>query len=284
MRSLAALGWPEGMSTWPDQPEKRPGVLSEITSWLSFELLEALIDSNSLEPRHLSLIANGELVSRERFVADDRIVGGAVRAHLNQGGTVSLRALEDRLPSVRAACEDLSDQLGHPTQANAYLTPPGRQGFSHHWDTHITVAIQIHGQKTWELAAPVVEAPVFPHLAWPKVGFTDEQNDRLQNSPPEQSILLTPGDVLWVPRGWIHNPFSAGSSDDPPSLHLTIGIRQRTVADTAANLVTQAWTQPDLRRALPPNFDRSTEARVAADLLVRWLASFEGRYPPEIRS
>ena len=259
MNVLDALGWPEGIAEWPAAPQLRAGRLPELESWFSMRQFDALVDTDSLGPQNVTLIADKQPVIRSSFVVKGRIRSGAIRRHLEGGGTVSLRALEDRLPAVRVACEDLSEQLGHATQANAYLTPSGHQGFAHHWDTHITVAIQLCGQKVWELVSPVTDDPVFPDMAWPTIGFTGDQAARMRDEPPDASYTLRPGDVLWVPRGWIHNPYSPGSSDDPPSLHLTIGIRQRVYLDAATELIARSWRDKAMREAIPPGCTDSVQ-------------------------
>ena len=52
---------------------------------------------------------------------------------------------------LRALVRGLEEQLGHPCQANAYLTPPGSQGFALHSDTHDVFVFQTFGAKEWEV-------------------------------------------------------------------------------------------------------------------------------------
>lgn len=68
--------------------------------------------------------------------------------------------------------------------------------------------------------------------------------------PSSLSIRLSAGDVLYVPRGWIHE---AQSGPETSSWHLTLGIHPATWYDVLARaLEISALREPILRRALPP--------------------------------
>ena len=210
---------------------------------MSVEELNLLIDTDCLNPRLIALIKDGQILKSQAYIQNNHLIPGAIRRHLGEGVTLSVRALHETNPAIAAFCRQLADELGHPTQANCYLTPSGHQGFAHHWDPHITVIIQISGKKTWDLYAPMIPDPVYPQLAWTTVGFTDTQRQYLESHDPDYSITLLPGDVLWIPRGWIHNPYAPEAGAEP-SLHLTIGIVQRTFHWVATRLLEEAIHDP----------------------------------------
>lgn len=126
------------------------------------------------------------------------------------GATVVFQGLHRSFPPLVDLIAELELELGHPCQANAYLTPPGSQGFAVHSDVHDVFVLQTAGTKQWEL------------------------------HPPEGSEepLLEPGHVMYLPTGTPH----AARAQDTVSLHITIGINQltwrglvrRTVADAVA--------------------------------------------------
>jgi lysine-specific demethylase/histidyl-hydroxylase NO66 len=91
---------------------------------------------------------------------------------------------------------ELELELGHPCQANAYLTPPGAQGFAVHSDSHDVFVLQTHGTKMWEVHG--------------------------EGGPGD--LLLEPGVVAYLPTGTPH----AARAQESVSLHLTIGINQLT--------------------------------------------------------
>ncbi len=167
-------------------------------------------------------------------------------------------------------CRDLAEDLGHPVQANAYLTPVGGVGFRHHWDTHAVVVVQLSGQKTWELTRPVIKNPSEPDGSWRARGFTDEQRRRLENQPPDFAPTLTPGQILWVPRGWVHAPYSPEGGTGP-SLHVTFGVLEYTRQRLYELLLNLVAGDDDAREALQPQPDVAMELAAARGDLVRRL-------------
>ena len=117
-------------------------------------------------------------------------------ALFEDGATVVLQGLHRYHPPLTDLVADLELELGHPVQANAYLTPPGAQGFAVHTDSHDVFVFQTAGSKRWE------------------VHGTDG---------PEE-IQLEPGCSLYLPAGTPH----AARTEDTVSLHVTIGINQLT--------------------------------------------------------
>ena len=71
-----------------------------------------------------------------------------------------LQGLHRVWPPIIELCQQLAAELGHPVQANAYVTPPQNQGFSNHYDVHDVFVLQIEGEKRWQIHAPVLEAPL----------------------------------------------------------------------------------------------------------------------------
>jgi bifunctional lysine-specific demethylase and histidyl-hydroxylase NO66 len=126
------------------------------------------------------------------------------------GATVVFQGLHRSFPPLVDLISELELELAHPCQANAYLTPPGSQGFAVHSDSHDVFVLQTAGTKQWEL------------------------------HPPEgdEEPLLEPGHVMYLPTGTPH----AARAQDTVSLHITIGINQltwrgllrRTLADAVA--------------------------------------------------
>ncbi len=124
----------------------------------------------------------------------------AVREFRN-GATVVFQGLHRSFPPLVDLIAELEVELGHPCQANAYLTPPGAQGFAVHSDTHDVFVLQIAGTKQWELH--------------PAPGNPDQR---------DEEPLLEPGHVMYLPTGTPH----AARAQHTVSLHITIGINQLT--------------------------------------------------------
>jgi ribosomal protein L16 Arg81 hydroxylase len=112
------------------------------------------------------------------------------------GATVVLQGLHRYHPPLTRLVRLLELEVGHPCQANAYLTPPGAQGFARHSDSHDVFVFQTHGHKQWEI-------------------HTEDRVD---------DVLLEPGLSMYLPTGTPH----AARAQDSVSLHVTLGINQLT--------------------------------------------------------
>ncbi|MEV3859114.1 cupin domain-containing protein [Streptomyces sp. NPDC050095] len=259
---------------WPTVPLLHTGDERDFVGLPTLDEVDALIDTNCLTSRQTVLVKDGRLVDRKRYAKGDRLVPGFVREHIDTGGTLSLRRLHETFPGVALFCRSLAEELGHPVQANAYLTPPGQQGFQHHWDTHAVIIVQLHGAKRWELFEPVVTDPTEPDGSWSATGFTDEQREHFETGEPFTNPTLLPGDVLWVPRGWVHNPRAA--TCEGPSLHITFGVLEYTRHWIARQLIDQAASDVTQRAALPPNPDVAAAVDETRYGLLRWLEALDG--------
>lgn len=148
--------------------------------------------------------------------------------------------------------------LGHPAQVNAYVTPASSRGFDPHYDTHDVFVIQISGAKHWRIHEPVHRHPLADQP------WTDHRDAVAERSRAEPAIdaVFEPGDVLYLPRGWIHSATALGGT----SIHLTIGVHAATRHDVLSRLLSAAGGDERLRRSLPLGTDFTDPASLADDL------------------
>ena len=160
-------------------------------------------------------------------VSDDKLV-----RLFADGATMVLQGLHRVWPPILAFSQQLAAELGHPVQANAYVTPPQNQGFSDHYDVHDVFVLQIAGEKRWSIHAPVLEAPLRSQP------WTDRRRavEQQAQQPPLIEAVLRPGDCLYLPRGFLHAAVALGGV----STHLTIGVHSWTRYALAEQLLDQA--------------------------------------------
>ena len=79
---------------------------------------------------------------------------------------------------------------------------------------------------------------------------------------PSADHVLEEGDVLYLPRGFIHSAEALGGV----SIHLTIGIHSHTRHDLVRSLLELAEEDPRLRRSLPLGVDVGDPAQLSSDL------------------
>lgn len=98
------------------------------------------------------------------------------------------------------------------------MTPPNSQGFAPHYDDIEAFVLQIEGKKRWRLYKPRSENEYLPRKASPN--FTEHEIGK-----PILETIITAGDLLYFPRGTIHQGDTLGF--DEHSLHVTISVYQK---------------------------------------------------------
>ena len=142
-------------------------------------------------------------------------------AQLADGATLVLQGLHRTWPPLVDFGSQLADELGHPVQINAYITPPQNRGFAPHYDVHDVFVLQVSGRKRWRIHEPVVPDP----LRQPELGeVAAPRSPRAAETEPLIDTVLEPGDALYLPRGTIHAAEALGET----SIHLTVGIHPVT--------------------------------------------------------
>ncbi|MBV8592245.1 MAG: hypothetical protein JO212_19690, partial [Acetobacteraceae bacterium] len=83
---------------------------------------------------------------------------------------------------------------------------------------------------------------------------------------------LEPGDLLYLPRGFVHTT----ETSDSFSLHVTLGITVYTWIELLTEWVQLSTHSPSFRRALPPGFaGRENVRRSLGDRFARMLAELK---------
>jgi ribosomal protein L16 Arg81 hydroxylase len=156
-------------------------------------------------------------------------------------------------PWIAAICHDLQSAFPY-VFAQTYLTPPFSQTLNPHADDRDVIVIQLLGQKEWSVYQDVPIPFPYPHE---QVG---KRNDlpvppHVLNGPTSISKTLKPGDVLYIPRGHVHQAFSS----DDLSCHITIAIATFDwTLGAAIHRMTQAILMQDMesRKSMLPIHNR----------------------------
>ena len=164
-----------------------------------------------------------------------------VRSHSRRNGRPSSSTpWQHRWPTVAAMSRHLEAYFGCPIHTYLLLTPPGAQGLAPHYDAYEVFVLQIDGVKHWRFYGAARDLPVASDQA---------AIPRDQLGPPTQEVFLQPGDLLYMPRGHVHEAFTS----DRASLHLTIGVRVFRWLDLMQRALTGAGSADvRFRQSLPP--------------------------------
>jgi len=205
-------------------------------------------------------------------VSDDKLL-----QHFAAGATLVLQGLHRTWAPLIDFTQQLAEELGHPVQANAYVTPSQNTGFSDHYDVHDVFVLQMAGEKRWRIRPPVHESPLRDQP------WTDHRTEveRAALQAPQREFTLCPGDVLYLPRGWLHSATALGGV----STHLTLGVHtwtRRHVADELVSIaLAEASRDPRVRASLPVSSAGFARDTLAPDIelvraaLVRALGAVE---------
>lgn len=165
----------------------------------------------------LHLAAGGKLrLPADMLDADGMVRLGRLADAISLGYSLYLTKAELLFPSLRLFVEQISSDLfdaGVLTRervgAHVFVSPPGAQAFDPHRDEHDSLVVQLHGTKSWIV-----------HGAAAHPGRPGPASPEDIDGPAHLSAELHPGDVLYVPAGWVHEARTSGSA----SMHVTVRI------------------------------------------------------------
>ncbi|WP_431277537.1 cupin domain-containing protein [Leifsonia poae] len=217
--------------------------------------VDELVSSRALRTPFVRMAKEGDVLPPARYTApggfgaeiSDQVSSEKVLAEVAAGATLVLQGLHRTWPPIAEFARELAGELGHPCQVNAYITPASSRGFDPHYDVHDVFVLQIHGQKHWTIHEPVHPDPLRDQP------WSDHRAAVAARASRTPAIDATfePGDVLYLPRGWIHSATALGGI----SIHLTIGVAAYTRDEIVREAIVRAAESAALRSSLPLGFD-----------------------------
>jgi ribosomal protein L16 Arg81 hydroxylase len=228
--------------------------------------LEHLLHRESRLTPHIDIFDGTDL---RQFIDQQRKSGqtnfDVVADHLRRGATIRIRDAEKFDPQLGELTKGIERHFVGRCSGNVYLTPPGKAGFPPHFDTTDVFVVQCAGKKHWRIYdhyANMSELPL-AEAHW--------EPERFKPTSPPRDFELCRGDVLYLPRGVMHEAFCT----DRESMHLTISLASLTFADLLRKAIASAAaTDIELRRRVPwvtadDDDEAQRLAQLAKDRLVR---------------
>ncbi|MFB2582381.1 cupin domain-containing protein [Herbiconiux sp. P15] len=238
------------------------GLYTDFSDLFSAAAVDELVSERGLRTPFIRMAQEGSVLPSSSFTASggfgaevgDQVSSEKVLAEFAAGATIVLQGLHRVWPPLIDFTRRLIDDIGHPAQVNAYVTPASSRGFDPHYDVHDVFVLQIAGEKHWRIHAPVHVDPLRDQP------WTDHRAAVAQAALGEPVIdaVLRPGDALYLPRGWIHSATALGGT----SVHLTVGMAAYTRADVVRALVSTLGEHEALRGSLPLGVDWSSPEAV----------------------
>ena len=264
---FAARHW--GIAPLLSRADQLSGGLDDL---FSLAAVDELVANRAIRTPFVRMANEGTVLDPSRYTSPggfgaeigDQLDSSKVLREFGAGATLVLQGLHRTWQPIADFTRDLVADLSHPAQVNAYVTPASSRGFDPHYDVHDVFVIQIFGEKHWTIHEPVHPDPLRDQP------WTDHRAAVAAKATGAPAIDETfrPGDVLYLPRGWIHSAQALGGT----SIHLTIGVSALTRWDIVQRLVAAATSDVALRGSLPLGIDY-TDAAALAPLIESTIAS-----------
>jgi bifunctional lysine-specific demethylase and histidyl-hydroxylase NO66 len=231
---------------------------------LSARTVDELLAERGVRAPFIRVAREGEVLARECYLGPagfgtempDQVDSAKVLSQFASGATIVLQGLHRLWPPLIDFVRSMVDDLGHPVQANAYITPPKSRGFDPHYDVHDVFVLQTAGCKRWTVHQPVHDDPL---ASQPWTDHREAIAKRVKDEPIIDTVL-SPGDALYLPRGWVHSAQALGAL----SIHLTIGVSTLTGMDVVRAVVDQLENVVDFRKSLPIGIDPTGQDEMMA--------------------
>jgi Cupin superfamily protein len=190
-----------------------------------------------------------------------RLKPAELTKQLREGATLVLDAVDELSAPIEELAEGLELFFREHVQVNLYAGWQTSRGFDLHWDDHDVFILQVAGRKRWSVYGMTRPFPLVPDV---------EPAEKPTGEPLWQGTLED-GDMLYIPRGWWHvaEPLAE------PTVHLTVGVHNRTGLDLLRWLAERMRASETFRRDLPRLSTPAERAARAARLREELLAEFD---------
>lgn len=162
-----------------------------------------------------------------RIVQDGRVVQDYVdltfdeaQTHYRQGRTLLLRYAERTSPALQALAQEFSHAFKTEVDIQLYCTPEGHNAFGWHYDVEEVFILQTKGSKEYTIRPNTVHPLPLVSSIGKDLGYEKEK------TPEQLSVVLGPGDFLYIPSGWWHV-----ARTRQESMHISIGLMPRSAVD-----------------------------------------------------
>lgn len=225
---------------------------ADLAGLFDIEQADHLITRTALRTPQLRLARSGSVLPETSYTRHATIAGQPLTGLVDprkvldlfsDGATIVFQGLQRYWEPLRQLVRGLETELGHPCQANAYLTPPGSQGFALHSDSHDVFVFQTFGAKQWEV----------------------------HNDAGAHPVLMEPGTCMYLPTGTPH----MARTQETASLHVTVGINRYVWRDLVRKVVDPVLAAESFDAPLPADLFADPDALAAAlrDRLAKVAAS-----------
>ncbi|MEN0076960.1 MAG: cupin domain-containing protein [Paracraurococcus sp.] len=240
------------------------GAAAKFAHVLSWRQINRLLDMTHIwSGQSLKLVMDGTPVPTDQYCSratsrdNDPVqqpVAARVRDWVARGASLVLNDVDSLTPGLAAVSGALEAAGLGKAQANVYISWQSHKAFPTHYDTHDVWAVQVEGEKTWNVWEGRAEWPI----AHPAFRTETQAQHEQQKGRLREKVLLKAGDLLYLPRGWYHDALA----EAPASVHVAFGLHAPLGMDLLNILHERALYDAEFRKPLPRQ-DGSAAARFA---------------------
>ncbi|PWS38547.1 hypothetical protein DFH01_04520 [Falsiroseomonas bella] len=253
-----------------------PGKFAQVLSWRQ---INRLLDMTHIwTGTSLKLVLDSQTIPPEQFCTRTLGRDGGqvlqpdaklVQAWIAKGASVVMNDVDSLTPGLASVSNALEAAGLGKAQANVYISWQSHKAFKTHYDTHDVWAVQVEGEKDWNIWEGRAEWPI-PHPVFK--GQPQAHHDQARGKL-RGVVKMKPGDLLYLPRGWYHDALA----EAPASVHIAYGVHAPLGMDLLNILMERALHDAEFRKPLPRQ-DGTAPAKFAltqrAGLLGQRIAEF----------
>lgn len=191
------------------------GAADRFSELLSWPILNRILEHHWRETYRFRLARQGRDLDPASYTDDGRftkrIRAREVTEQLRCGATLSFDGIDEVHPPLTRLAESFEAFFRGGTHINIYAGWRRSHGLDLHRDNQEIFIAQLDGRKRWLLYGFTIDG-------------VDRTDLRERSTPPLGAAfdeILTPGDLLYIPRGRYHLAVPMNE----PTLHLTISIK-----------------------------------------------------------
>lgn len=180
--------------------------------------VEKIISNNVLYDSNLDVVSSGSRIDKRSLKSHKNVLNkGVILQLLKNGETIAIEKVNLLNDKLNCLSRQLENYTFLDVGMNMYISPSfSSSGFPPHYDTHDIFVFQIFGKKRWR----IYDSPEYlPNADNP---FKSSEHKNYFAETPSLEFDLEEGDVLYIPRGWVHNTFT----QEKESVHLTLGLHR----------------------------------------------------------
>ncbi|NGM21772.1 hypothetical protein G3576_17245 [Roseomonas stagni] len=238
-----------------------PAKFAQVLSWRQ---INRLLDMSHIwTSASLKLVLDSQAVPAEQFCTratsrDNAAVlqpdAKLVQAWIAKGASVVMNDVDSLTPGLAGISAALEGAGLGKAQANVYISWQSHKAFHTHYDTHDVWAVQVEGEKSWNIWEGRADYPI-PHPAFR--GQPQSHHDQARGKL-RGTVHMKTGDLLYLPRGWYHDALA----EAPSSVHVAYGVHAPLGMDLMNMLAERVLYDAEFRKPLPRQ-DGSAAAQFA---------------------